>query len=317
MKSLVTGGAGFIGSHLVKKLVENKQEVIVLDNFSSGRYNYKFLETMPKVDIIEGSIINRDVVHDAISQCDNIYHLAAFNRVPRSIEDPILSNEINITGTLNILEAARKFDIESIVYSSSSSVYGMSKEFPRVENCNPMPKSPYAVGKLASEYYCQVYEDLYNIKVKILRYFAVYGPKQSPIIKYAAVIPYFILNALNGRKLPVYGDGNQRRNFTFVEDTVNATILAMKSDRASGEIINIANESEISLNEIIDLLKEELNKDILVEYYPWRKGDVKHAYPDLSKMKKILGYRSIYSIEKGIKTTLDWYKSNPSYFEDS
>lgn len=314
MAVLITGGAGFIGSHLVEKLSETEDEVIVLDDFTSGRQNIAVLDKLTNVSIITGSITNFELIKDLASSSSRIYHLAALNRVPRSIEDPLLANEVNITGTLNILEAARNSDVEEVLFSSSSSVYGNSDKFPRKENGEVIPKNPYAVGKLAAENYCKVYQEIYGLKVKILRYFAVYGPRQSPNIKYAAVVPLFLRNAIYNEVLPVFGDGMQRRNFTYVSDVVDATIRIMDTKKTNGMIINIANESEVSLNDIVKLLKDITNKELLVRYLPWRIGDVKRVSPDISRLKEIIGFNPNISIEEGLRRSYIWYKANLTYF---
>ena len=220
MVTLITGGAGFIGSHLAEQLSEKNEEMIILDNLSTGTHNLELLRKLKNVSIIKGDITDQQLIKECVSKCTKIYHLAAMNRAPRSIDNPIQSHEMNVTGTLYLLEAARNHDIKNLVFTSSSSVYGRSEQFPRRESGKTRPSHPYAVGKLASEYYCDVYQHLYGLNIKILRYFAVYGPRQSPKMKYAAVIPTFINNIIKNKKITIYGDGTQTRNFTFVNDTV-------------------------------------------------------------------------------------------------
>ncbi|MFX0125400.1 MAG: NAD-dependent epimerase/dehydratase family protein [Candidatus Hodarchaeota archaeon] len=314
MKILITGGAGFIGSHLVESIAKQGNEIMVLDDFSTGTHNLSLLKSLKNVTVVEGTISNSHLVDNVVSNCSIIYHLAAMNRAQRSIENPLAAHEVNITGTLNILEAARRYDIEGIVFASSSSVYGSSKEFPRREDNSCKPIHPYAVGKLASEHYCIVYYHLYGLNVKILRYFAVYGPRQSPMLPYAAVIPIFIKKAISKKKLTIFGDGTQRRNFTFVEDTVQATIAAMKSLGATGRILNIANENEISLNEVISILERISGHSLQVTYEDWRLGDIKRAPADISSCKEILGIEPTTTIADGIKKTYEWNLKNPRYF---
>jgi UDP-glucose 4-epimerase len=314
MTILITGGAGFIGSHLVEKLSNSSEKIIVLDNLSSGSFNLRLLKELNDVTIIKGEITDTQLLNELIAKCTKIYHLAAMNRAPRSIEDPLLSNKVNITGTLKILESARKFDIESIVFASSSSVYGRSEKFPRRENGETFPAHPYAVGKLASEYYCDIYYQLYGLKVKVLRYFAVYGPRQSPTLKYAAVIPIFVMNAIAGKSNTIYGNGTQTRNFTYVDDTVKATIEAMKNKRASGKIINVASPREVSLIEILDILKRISGNESDVQYKDWRQGDAKRAIPDLTRANDILALTKCIQIEEGLKKVFEWYKLNPNFF---
>ncbi|MFX1282108.1 MAG: NAD-dependent epimerase/dehydratase family protein [Promethearchaeota archaeon] len=315
MVTLVTGGAGFIGSHLVESLSKLNEEIIVLDNFSIGFYNLPFLRKLRNVTIIEGDITNLDIVDEVVSNCSKIFHLAAMNRAPRSIENPIKSNETNITGTLYILEAARKHDIDGIVFASSSSVYGRSDELPRKENGKTWPSHPYAVGKLASEHYCDVFNYLYGLKVKILRYFAVYGPRQSSKVKYAAVIPIFIKNIIEGRPLTVFGNGTQTRNFTFVKDNIKATIAAMESDRATARILNIASETEVSLNQIIQYLEEITGRTIEVNYGNWRHGDIIRSPADTKLATEILGIEAETSVMEGLTLTYNWNLENPYYFD--
>ncbi|MFX0126420.1 MAG: NAD-dependent epimerase/dehydratase family protein [Candidatus Hodarchaeota archaeon] len=314
MSILITGGAGFIGSHLVEALVKLDSDIIVLDNFSTGRFNLHLLEKYPSVTVVKGDIADWDTVNRLTAKSSKIFHLAAMNRAPRSIEDPLLSNEINITGTLYILEAARKHSVERIVFASSSSVYGRSEVFPRRENGETRPAHPYAVGKLASEYYCDIYHFLYGLNITSLRYFAVYGPRQSPFITYAAVIPVFIRNLIEGNPITIFGDGTQTRNFTFVEDTVRSTIMAMDSNKTSGKILNVASQREVSLNELLKIIEEISGQSIKVRYEDWRQGDAKRAVPDLALAKRIIGFVPETSIKEGVKRTYEWFKANPDYF---
>ncbi|MHA2244559.1 MAG: NAD-dependent epimerase/dehydratase family protein [Candidatus Hodarchaeales archaeon] len=315
MVTLVTGGAGFIGSHLIETLSKLGEEIIILDNFSIGSYNLPFLRKFENITIIEGDITNQETVNDVVAKSSKIFHLAAMNRAPRSIENPIKSNEANITGTLYILEAARKHNIEGVVFASSSSVYGRSGDLPRKEDGKTCPSHPYAVGKLASEYYCDVFNYLYGLKVKILRYFAVYGPRQSSKVKYAAVIPIFIKNVIKGKPITVFGDGTQTRNFTFVKDNVKATIAAMESNKSTARILNIANQTEISINQVIKYLEEISGRTIKTNYNDWRHGDIKRSPAYTESTKKILGFEAGTSIIEGLKLTYNWHLNNHNYFE--
>ncbi len=314
VKALISGGAGFIGSHLVENLSKQGEELIVLDDFSAGIHNLNLLKTLETVTLVEGNILDSELVNKLVAKSSKIYHLAAMNRAQHSIENPLNAHEVNLTGTLNILEAARKYDVEKVVFASSSSVYGVSQKFPRREDGETKPAHPYAVGKLASEHYCNVYYHLFGLKIKILRYFAVYGPRQSSTLKYAAVIPIFIRNLIEKKPITVYGDGTQRRNFTFVDDTVKATIAAMKSNKATGKTINISNEKEISLNEVIKHLEKIVNYPIQIIYQDWRKGDAKRAPADISLAKTILGLTPETTIEQGLKKTYDWTINNLNFF---
>lgn len=314
MTTLITGGAGFIGSHLVEVLANQDEEIIVLDDFSTGTQNLILLKKLKNVTVTGGNVIDFEIINDLVSNCSNIYHLAAMNRAQRGIENPLYAHKVNTTGSLNILEAARKNDVEGIVFTSSSSVYGRSPEFPRRETGITQPAHPYAVGKLSSEYYCDVYHHLFGLKVKILRYFAVYGPRQSPTLEYAAVIPTFIKKTIQREPLKVYGDGTQRRNFTYVEDVVKATLTAMKSNRATGKIINIANENEIALNKVIKILEKISGHSIQVNYEDWQIGDAMRAPADILMAKEILGVKKQIGIEEGLRKTYEWILRNPYYF---
>jgi UDP-glucose 4-epimerase len=301
MKIVITGGAGFIGSNIAEVLSKDN-EVIVLDNLSTGkRGNTKDLD----IKFVEGSITDLGLLQTVFTDVDYVLHQAAIPSVPRSVKDPIASNNANINGTLNVLVAARDRSVKKVIYASSSSVYGDTPELPKREDMTPNPLSPYAVTKLTGEYYCNVFNEVYGLKTVALRYFNVYGPKQDPYSDYAAVIPKFV-SKISGDEPPViYGDGLQTRDFTFVKDVVTANIRAMRSD-ATG-VFNIASGSRITIKELAELAMKLMDKNLSVVFEEPRKGDVKHSLADISKAKAAFGYEPGYRLEKGLEETIKWF----------
>ena len=301
MKIVITGGAGFIGSNIAEVLSKDN-EVIVLDNLSTGkRGNTKDLD----IKFVEGSITDLGLLQTVFKDVDYVLHQAAIPSVPRSIKDPIASNNANINGTLNVLVAARDRSVKKVIYASSSSVYGDTPKLPKREDMTPNPLSPYAVAKLTGEYYCNVFNEVYGLKTVALRYFNVYGPKQDPYSDYAAVIPKFV-SKISGDEPPViYGDGLQTRDFTFVKDVVAANIRAMRSD-ATG-VFNIASGSRITIKELAELAMKLMGKNLSVVLEEPRKGDVKHSLADISKAKAAFGYEPGYRLEKGLEETIRWF----------
>lgn len=304
---LVTGGAGFIGSNIVERLLRDDYSVKVIDNFSTGNKD-NLKEFMTKIKFIEGDIRNIETVNNAMKDVDFVLHQAALPSVPRSIKNPLETNEVNINGTLNILESARKNNVKRIVYASSSSVYGDIKELPKKESMILKPLSPYAVTKLAMEYYFDVFNKVYGMKSVGLRYFNVYGPRQSPDSQYAAVIPLFIKNSKENKSSIIYGDGEQTRDFSFIEDVVNANILGMKSKCIGHEALNIAKGERISLNTLIGKINSLLGKDVKPNYNEPREGDILHSLADISKAREKIGYSPEYSIDEGLKKTIKWFE---------
>lgn len=301
MKIVITGGAGFIGSNIAEVLSKDN-EVIVLDNLSTGkRRNTTDLD----IKFVEGSITDLELLQTIFKDVDYVLHQAAIPSVPRSIKDPIASNNANINGTLNVLVAARDRSVKKVIYASSSSVYGDTPKLPKREDMTPNPLSPYAVAKLTGEYYCNVFNDVYGLKTVALRYFNVYGPKQDPYSDYAAVIPKFV-SKISGDKPPViYGDGLQTRDFTFVKDVVAANIRAMRSD-ATG-VFNIASGSRITIQELAELVMKLMDKNLSVALEEPRKGDVKHSLADISRAKAAFDYEPGYRLEKGLEETIRWF----------
>jgi len=306
---LVTGGAGFIGSNIVEELVRRKQEIVVIDDLSTGkRENIKpFLDM---ITFIEGDIRDRELVRKALDGVDYVLHQAALASVPRSIENPILVNEVNVSGTLILLEESRRAGVKRFVYAASSSAYGDTEILPKREDMNPSPLSPYAISKLTGEYYCSVYYKVYGLETISLRYFNVFGPRQDPNSQYAAVIPIFITKLLMGESPTIFGDGEQSRDFTYVSNVVNANLLAATSDNAKGQVVNIACGERYTLNELLDILKRMIGKDIKAIYTDPRPGDVKHSQADISLATKLLGFKPEISFEEGLKKSVEWYKKS-------
>ena len=307
MRYLVTGGAGFIGSNIVEELLKRNYTVRVLDNFSTGkRENLK--EFQKDIELIEGDIRSFHIVQKAVKGIDVILHEAALPSVPRSINDPITSNEVNVVGTLNILDAAKENNVKRVVYASSSSVYGDNPELPKHEGMMPNPLSPYAVSKLAGEKYCQVYSRLYGIETVILRYFNVFGPRQDPNSEYSAVIPKFIKLISNNQQPTIYGDGTQSRDFTYVANVVEANILAATKNIESGIVMNCACHGQVTLNSLIRELNELLNKEIKPIYTEPRQGDIKHSFANIDLIEKKLGFTPAVEFKEGLKQTVNYFE---------
>jgi UDP-N-acetylglucosamine 4-epimerase len=313
MKVLVTGGAGFIGSNLVHALMKDDRvtAVKVLDNLDTGRFaNISAFKNHSKFEFIEGDIRNYAICLGAAGGIDIISHQAALGSVPRSVKDPITTHEVNATGTLNIFNAARENKIRRVVYAASSSTYGDHPDLPKVEDKIGSPISPYGVTKLVNEMYAKVFAELYQMEFIGLRYFNVYGPQQNPAGPYAAVIPLFIKSLLDNQSPVINGAGDTSRDFTFVEDVVQANILAMFTPNAEAvnQVYNIAKGEQTTLNELFDMLKEISGKQINAIHGPERSGDIKHSLANVSKAKKLLGYNPSTSPLDGLRKTFDWYK---------
>jgi UDP-glucose 4-epimerase len=305
---LVTGGAGFIGSNIVDELLKRGARVRVLDNFSTGRED-NVAEFGPRVDLIRGDVRDEDVVDRAVKGVDYVLHQAALASVPRSIADPTSNNQVNVQGTLNVLNAAKKHGVKRVVYASSSSVYGDSAELPKVETMTPNPKSPYAVAKLAAEYYCRVFGELYGVPTVSLRYFNVFGPRQDPNSQYSAVIPLFVKALLEGKSPNIYGDGEQSRDFTFISNVVNANLLACEANMTGARVYNIACGGRYTLNQLFAALRERIGGNVEPVYGAPRAGDVKHSMAAIERIQKELGYQVGTSFEEGIDRTVQWYQT--------
>lgn len=308
MNCLVTGGAGFIGHNLVRHLLEQGHGVRVLDNLSTGKRD-NLEPYLGRIELIEGDLRSYHLVHEAVRGIEVIFHQGALPSVPRSINDPITTNQVNVEGTLNVLEAARDKGVRRVVYASSSSIYGENPELPKQEALPPMPISPYAVAKLAGEKYCQVFTKTYGLETVALRYFNVFGTGQDPKSEYAAVIPRFVTAFLDGARITVHGNGNQSRDFTFVDNVVHANLRAAVADRAAGEVFNVACGSRTSLNDILHDLRTITEVDTEVVYGPDRPGDVKHSLASIERSRDILGYEPLVSVRAGLRRTVEYYRS--------
>lgn len=303
---LVTGGAGFIGSHIVERLVSMGKSVRVFDNFSFGsKENLNGIGE--RVEILSGDLLDLDAVQRAMKGVQVVFHQAALRSVPFSVEHPTLVNRVNVEGTLNVLTAARNAKVGRVVFASSSSVYGEEKKLPSSEQQLPRPISPYAVSKLAGEYYCKIFTELYGLETVSLRYFNVYGPRQDPNSQYAAVIPRFICWALQGRSLEVHGDGLQSRDFTYIDNVVAANLLAAESREANGGVFNVGQGSSYSLLDLIDLLRRILGRELQWFHTEGRAGDVRCTLADISQVEQRLSYRPQISFERGIAKTIEYF----------
>ena len=300
---VVTGGGGFIGSNLVRALLERGDEVRVLDNFSTGnRANLDALD----VEIVEGELRSYERVHNAVRKTEVVYHLGALGSVPRSVQDPLTSSAVNVEGTLNVLLAARDEGVRRVVFSSSTSVYGSSRKLPTTEDTPPDPISPYGVAKLAAERYCVSFSRVYHsFETVVLRYFNVFGPRQSPFSQYAAAVPLFITKIAAGEEIDVYGDGEQSRDFTFVGNVVDATIRAGAAVGASGEIFNVAAGSPASVNHVAETIGGIVGQPVRRRELPRRAGDLRDSWADLSKSQRVLGYAPEIALEDGLRRTIE------------
>ncbi|NNM86397.1 MAG: SDR family oxidoreductase [Phycisphaerales bacterium] len=305
---LVTGGGGFIGSHLVRGLLDQGADVRVLDNFSHGS-RANLTEVASKIEIMEGDITSWPDCRRAVDGCAMVFHLAALGSVPGSVDDAMGYNSVNINGTLQVLDACRKAGVRRVVYSASSAAYGDSPLLPKTEDMMPSPKSPYAVGKLAGEYYLRVYAAVYGLSGVSLRYFNVFGPRQNSKSQYAAVIPAFASAILSGQPVTIYGDGEQTRDFCHVYNVVLANLLAGSSDRdLQGEVVNVACGQNISLNVMLGLMEKQLGHKVRRQYLPARAGDVRDSLADIGEAQHLLAYKPAKNFEQGLAETMMWYK---------
>jgi len=306
--ALVTGGAGFIGGHLVEGLLEAGWSVRVIDDLSTGSER-NLARVMDRIEFVRGDIRDVDVLERITDGAEVVFHQAAMASVPRSVEMPLLTNSINIDGTLLVLEVARKSGARRVVYAASSSAYGETEVLPKVETLPAAPRSPYALQKYAGEVYCRLYTELYGLETVSLRYFNIFGPRQDPNSEYAAVIPRFVTAALAGRQPVIYGDGNQTRDFTFVENAVAANLLAADAERASGSVINIAAGERTSLNDLWRNIRELVGSDIEPRYTAPREGDVRDSLADLTRASDLLGYRPEIDLDAGLGRTIAGFRS--------
>jgi nucleoside-diphosphate-sugar epimerase len=309
--ALVTGGAGFIGSHLVERLLADGARVRVLDNFSTGaRANLPFAARRGRqLEVIRGDIRSLPVLLRATRGARVIYHQAAMRSVPRSVKDPLGANANNVNGTLNVLEAARRCRVPRVVFASSSSVYGDRPDLPKREDQSPSPVSPYAASKAAGEQYAAIWTRLYGVETVGLRYFNVFGPRQDPKSEYAAVIPRFILWGLSRRPLEIHGDGTQSRDFTYIDNVVEANILAARAPGAPGEVFNVGCGSRTNLLEIIGKLEAIVGRPLERRHMPSRAGDVPHTLADVGKAKRLLGYAPLVDFDDGFRRTVEYFQT--------
>ncbi len=309
MKFLVTGAAGFIGSHIVRALLKENHSVRVIDNFSTG-YRWRLEEVQDHIEIIEGSICDVDTVRRAVEGVDRICHQAAIPSVARSTADPIASDMANVHGTITLLQCAREAGVQRLVYASSSSAYGNTPELPKHEQMTPNPLSPYAVSKLAAEQYCKVFAGLNFVETVCLRYFNVFGPMQDPTSHYAAVIPKFCLALLNGESVPLNGDGSVSRDFTYIDNVVQANLLALTQPGVSGTVANIGCGERHTLLQLIQFLGEALGVEPQITFNPPRLGDVPHSLADITVAKTVLGYDPKISFRQGLQITAEWFREH-------
>jgi nucleoside-diphosphate-sugar epimerase len=306
-RSLVTGGAGFIGSHLVEALVKRGDKVRVLDNFSTGKRD-NLTPFQNQIELIEGDLRSYHIVREAVQGVDCVFHKGALPSVPRSINDPITTNEVNVGGTLNVLDASKEAGVRRIVYASSSSVYGANPDLPKHEDATLKPISPYAVSKLAGERYCHVFSTTYGLETVALRYFNVFGPRQDSRSGYAAFIPKFVIGLLLGTPLVIDGDGEQSRDFTYVDNVIKANLLASQVEGVSGKVFNIACGRSMSLNEVVKSLQMMSDQQGQISYGPPRPGDVPASLADISQARDELGYIPEITAEKGLGKVMKWYR---------
>jgi len=330
---LVTGGAGFIGSNIVEELLKRGESVRVLDNFVTGsKKNLKFTKTYPSLalgtsqratpnkmrgnlkpntyNLIEGDIRSKADLKKALKGVDYVLHQAALRSVPKSVDDPFLTNDINVNGTLNLLFEAKKAGVKRVVYASSSSVYGDVKHFPQKEDFKPNPISPYGVSKLAGENYCCAFAETFGLETVSLRYFNVFGPRQSPESKYSACMPALLSRMVSGKSPLVEWDGKQSRDFTYVLNVAEANLKAAVTKGISGEVFNVACGGSVSVLNIVNMLNKMLNKQLKPQYEPKRAGDVRKSYADVGRMEKLLGLTPSIKFKEGLKMTVEWFREN-------
>ena len=305
---LVTGGAGFIGSHLAEELVRRGERVRVVDSLITGKRQN--LAHLREVEFIEGDLANIDVAQRAVAGVDFVLHQAAIPSVPRSVQDPITSNRANIDASLNVLVAARDAGVRRVVYAGSSSAYGNTPTLPKVETMPTAPLSPYALQKLVAEQYCQMFTQLYGLETVTIRYFNVFGPRQDPSSPYSGVISLFINALCDGRQPTIYGDGEHTRDFTYVANVVDGVLRACHAQGASGEVINVATGGRISLNQLFRTVRDLLGAKIEPIYRDPRAGDVRDSQADISKARRLLGYEPVVTFEEGLQKTVEWHRTS-------
>jgi len=304
---LVTGGAGFIGSHIADELLRRGASVRVLDNFSTGKRD-NLREALSHVDLIEGDVGDLETVRWAMAGASYVIHLAALSSVPHSVADPLAANQTNLVGTLNVLVAARDVGVHRVVYASSSAVYGEDPVLPKREDMLTLPLSPYAVSKLAGEHYCRAFQHVYGLPTTVLRYFNVFGPRQDPTSQYSAVIPRFIAALLQGEPPTIYGDGLQSRDFVYVADVVRANLLACESPDGVGQVFNIGSGERYTLLDLVSNLHQILDVSIEPRFTDPRPGDIRHSYADIGQIRCMIEYQPDVSFYEGLERTVTWYR---------
>lgn len=309
MRYLVTGGAGFIGSNTVDELVQRGHSVVVLDDLSSGKEE-NLTEVRSKITFMKGSITELETVQKAMQQAEYVIHLAARTSVPRSVKDPLETNRINVEGTMNVLVAARDNKVKRVVFAASSSAYGETPTLPKVETMPPQPISPYGVSKYVGELYAYAFGKCYGLENVCLRYFNIFGPRQDPDSPYSGVLSRFATAFLEGERPTVFGDGEQTRDFTFVENAVQANLLACEASGASGKVFNVGTGGRVSLNQTLQLLRKISGKQLQAIYDPPREGDIRDSQADISRARDVLGYEPTVFFEEGLQKTFEWYREN-------
>jgi len=304
---LVTGGAGFIGSNLVDELLRRGHGVRVLDNVSTGRLE-NLAGVRDRIEFFDADICNLETIRPCFAGVHYVLHLAALPSVPRSVADPLSANKVNIEGTLNVLLASRDAEVKRVVFAASSAAYGDNPTLPRVESHEPLPMSPYALTKLAGEYYCQIFTRLYGLEAVALRYFNIFGPRQNPHSQYTGVLSKFIAAYIKGTTPTIFGDGEQSRDFTYVDNVVDATLRACTAPEAPGRVINVGVGGRFTLNQTIALLNEIFGKQVTPRYDPPRDGDVLHSQANISLARQVLGYEPKVPYEQGLRRTVEWYR---------
>jgi nucleoside-diphosphate-sugar epimerase len=310
MRALVTGGGGFIGSHIAERLLHDGHDVRVLDNFATGRRE-NLLALEGELEIVEGDIQSYERAHNAVRGCEVVFHEAALPSVPRSVQDPLTTNAVNVIGTLNVLLAARDSGVRRVVFASSSSVYGANPSLPKRESDPTLPISPYATSKLAGENYCRAFSRVYDLETVALRYFNIFGTRQDPLSQYAAVVPLFITMALAGKAPTIFGDGNQSRDFTFVENAVHANVLAAHApaEAVDGLSFNVATGTRYTLNDLFGQVRQLTDTDVEPLYTTPRTGDVLHSLADVSLAKERFGYEPVVDFEEGLRRCVAFFDS--------
>ena len=308
-KFLVTGGAGFIGSNICRQLVAEGCFVRVVDNLLTGKRS-NLADVMDKIDFVEADMGDAEVAQSAMKDVDVVLHQGALPSVPRSVDDPAATHQHCVDATFTLLMAARDAGIKRFVYAASSSAYGDTPTLPKVETMPTSPLSPYAVGKLVGEYYCSVFSQVFGLETVALRYFNVFGPYQDPTSQYAAAITAFVTAILKGEPPTVYGDGEQSRDFTYIDNVVEANLRAARAEKTQGQVVNIACGEAITVNAIIALINELLGKNVAPDYAPSRPGDVKHSLADITAAGNLIGYQPVVTFRQGLEKSIDWYRNN-------